>query len=177
MKLSDVKKLLDENGYTYTQTIVLSRAEFYRQKGFNPSEDTGAFVLLSINNPNHTKNIELIFGDDSDNPDFYDLEFGGYWYELFDCEENYVAQELLTEIQRIINGNTHIIFATDANKNGRLFFDAIYYDFPDEEMNCMDAFHKAVKKIKSPKSWWRKLTGRTDIYEIFNWTSYERIVK
>ena len=44
MKLSDVKKLLDENGYTYTQTIVLSRAEFYRQKGFNPSEDTGAFV-------------------------------------------------------------------------------------------------------------------------------------
>ena len=177
MKLSDVKKLLDENGYTYTQTIVLSRAEFYRQKGFNPSEDTGAFVLLSINNPNHTKNIELIFGDDSDNPDFYDLEFGGYWYGLFDCEENYVAQELLTEIQRIINGNTHIIFATDANKNGRWFFDTIYYNLPDKEMNCMDAFHKAVKKIKSPKSWWRKLTGRTDIYEIFNWTSYERIVK
>ena len=74
MKLIDVKKLLDDNGYKYTQTIVPSRAEFYRKKGFSPSEDTGAFVLLSIPNPNHTKNIELIFSDDSNNPDFYDLE-------------------------------------------------------------------------------------------------------
>ena len=108
MKLSDVKKLLDENGYTYTQTIVLSRAEFYRQKGFNPSEDTGAFVLLSIPNPNHQIDIQIIFDDTTENPDFSDLEFGGYWYELFDCEEKYVAQELLTEIQRIINGNSEM---------------------------------------------------------------------
>ena len=177
MKLSDVKKLLDENGYTYTQTIVLSRADFYRQKGFNPCEDTGAFVMLTISNPNHTKNIELIFCDDSDNSTFYDLEFGGFWYEMFGCRDEELPEYLLEEIQRIVHGNSYIIFATDANKNSRWFFDAIYYDLPDEEMNCMDALHKAVKKIKSPKSWWRKLTGRTDIYEIFNWTSYERIVK
>ena len=177
MKLIDVKKLLDDNGYTYTQTIVLSRADFYRQKGFNPSENTGAFVLLSINNPNHTKNIELIFGDDSDNPDFYDLEFGGFWYEMFGCLDEELPEYLLVEIQRIIQGNSYIIFATDAKKNGRWFFDAIYYDLPDEEMNCMDSFHNTLSKIKSPKSLWRKLIGRTDIYEIFNWTSYEKIVK
>lgn len=176
MKLIDVKKLLDDNCYTYTQTLVSSRAEFYRQKGFNPSEDTGAFVLLSIPNPNHTKNIELIFSDDSNNPDFYDLEFGGFWYEMFGCRDEELPECLLEEMQRIVCGNSYIIFATDAEKGG-WFFDAIYYDIPDEEMNCMDSFHNTLSKIKSPKSLWRKLIGRTDIYEIFNWTSYEKIVK
>jgi hypothetical protein len=56
-------------------------------------------------------------------------------------------------------------------------WDGKYDDLPDAEMNSMDAFNNVVAKIKSPKSWWRKLTGRTDIYEIFNWTSYERIAK
>ena len=177
MKLIDVKTLLDENGYTYTQTIVPSRAEFYRQKGFNPSEEAGAFVLLSIPNPNHQIDIQIIFNDATENSDFSDLEFGGYWYELFDCEENYVAQELLTEIQRILNGNTHIILASTVKKGMHWRWDGKYDDLPDAEMNSMDAFHKSVKKIKSPKSWWRRLTRKTDMYEIFNWTSYEKIVK
>ena len=177
MKLIDVKKLLDANGYTYMQTIVSSRAEFYRQKGFNPSEDTGAFVLLSIMNPNHQIDIQIIFNDATENPDFSDLEFGGYWYELFDCEEEYVAQELLTEIERIIDGSTHIIFASMLKNGIHWHWDGKYDDLPNAEMNSMDAFQNTVKKIKSPKSWWRRLTGRTDIYEILNWTSYERIVK
>ena len=80
MKLIDVKKLLDDNSYKYTQTIVPSRAEFYRKKGFSPSEDTGAFVLLSIPNPNHQIDIQIIFNDATENSDFSDLEFGGYWY-------------------------------------------------------------------------------------------------
>ena len=101
MKLTDTKKLLNDNGFKYIERIVPSRAEFYRQKGFNPSEDAGPFVLISIPNPNHQIDIQLVFSDTTDNPDFNDLEFGGYWYELFDCEETYVAQELLTEIHNI----------------------------------------------------------------------------
>ncbi len=177
MKLIDVKKLLDDNGYTYTQTIVPSRAEFYGQKGFNQSEDTEAFVLLSIPNPNHHIDIQIIFKDATENPDFIDLEFGGYWYELFDCEEKYVAHELLTEIQRIINGRTYIIFASMMKKGVHWCWDGKYDNLPDAEMNSMGTFHNTVKKIKSPKSWWEKLTCKTRIYEIYNWTSYEKIVK
>ena len=177
MKLIDVKKLLDENGYTYTQTIVPSRAEFYRQKGFNLSNDMGAFILISIPNPNHQIDIQIIFNDATDNPDFNDLEFGGYWYELFDCEEKYVAQELLTEIQRIINGKTHIIFATTVKNGVHWRWDGKYDDLQDVEMNSMDAFRDNVEKIKTPKSWWKRLTGKTYVYEIFNWKSYEKVVK
>lgn len=176
MKLAEIKKLLDTNGYTFTETVVSSRSDFYREKGFKPSKDSGAFILLSIINPNHAKNIELIFGDDSSNPDFYDLEFGGFWYELFGCSDEELPEFLLGEIQTIVQGNAYIIFAMDG-KNGRWFSDSIYYDLPDEEMNCMDEFHDALSKIHSPKGLWRKLIGRTDIYEIFNWTSYEKITK
>lgn len=177
MKLIDVKKLLDDNGYTYTQTIVSSRAEFYRQKGFNSSKDTGAFILLSIPNPNHQIDIQIIFNDVTENPDFIDLEFGGYWCELFDCEENYVAQELLTEIEGIVNGSTHVIFASIFKKGIHWRWCGKYVDLPDAEKNNMDSFHNHVAKIKSPKSWWKRLIGRTDVYEIYNWKSYERIVK
>lgn len=177
MKLVDVKKLLDDNGYTYTHTIVPSRVEFYRQKGFHPSNDTGAFVLLSIPNPNHQIDIQIIFNDATENPDFSDLEFGGYWYELFDCEEKYIAQELLTEIQRITDKSTNIIFTCEVKNGIHWCWDGKYDDLPDAEMNSMDAFYNTVKKIKSPKSWWRRLTGKTFLYEIFNWTSYEKIVK
>ena len=44
-------------------------------------------------------------------------------------------------------------------------------------MNSMDAFRDTVEKIKAPKSWWKRLTCKTYIYEIFNWTSYEKIEK
>lgn len=177
MKLIEVKKLLEDNGYTYKQTVISSRAELYRQKGFHPSVDTGAFVLLSIPNPNHEKDIQIIFNDTTEDPDFYDLEFGGFWYELFDCEEEQLPQELLAEIQRIINGSTYVIFASTIKKGIHWTWDGVYYDLPGDEMNSMDAFRDAVSKIKSPKNWWKKLTGKTDIYEIFSWTNYERIIK
>jgi len=176
VKLTDIKKLLDENGYTYTEITVSSRAEFYRQKGFKPTDDTGAFILLSVNNPNHDKNIELIFTDASEEPEFYDLEFGNFWYEMFGCRDEELPVYLSEEMKRIIQGEAYIIEATDA-KTGRWFFDAIYYDLPDEDLNSMDEFHRTLSKIRAPKSLWRKLTGRTDVYEIFNWTNYERIVK
>ena len=104
------------------------------------------------------------------------MEFGGFWYELFGCSDEELPEFLLGEIQTIVQGNAYIIFAMDG-KNGRWFSDSIYYDLPDEEMNCMDEFHDALSKIHSPKGLWRKLIGRTDIYEIFNWTSYEKITR
>lgn len=177
MKLTEVKRLLDDNSYAYTQTVIPSRAEFYRQKGFHPSIDNGAFTLLTISNPNHEKYIQIIFNDATENPDFHDLEFGSFWYELFDCEKEYLAQELLTEIQRIIDGSTYVICASIVKKGIHWNWNGVYYDLPDDEMNSMDVFRNTVSKIKAPKNCWKRLTGKTDIYEIFNWTNYEQIIK
>ena len=176
MTLSEVQALLDQNGITYQLTTEQNRAVFYQRKGFFPSVDTGAFHLLTIPNPNHCKAIELIFEDDSPDSGFYDLEFGGYWYELWGWKEEGLAQDLLDEIKKILDGKAYVIFATDA-KTGKWFASGLYCDMENPEWNDMDSFQKAVTRIKKPKSWWRKLIRRTDIYEIYNWNHYERIVK
>ena len=147
-----------------------------RRKGFRPTEDTGAFHLLKIANPNHTKDIEIIFADASDDPEFYDLGFGGYWYEMFGYLEQALSQSLMDEIQSILCGRAWVIFATDA-KTGKWLFDGLYCDAMEEEWNDMERLHRAIAKIRKPKSLWRKLIGRTDIYEIFNWQNYERVLK
>jgi len=176
MKMSEVQKLLSKNGIDYSLSTEMSSAEFYRRKGFRPTEDTGAFRLLTISNPNHTKDIELIFADASDDPELYDLEFGGYWYEMFGCLEAELPQSLIDEIQSILCGRAWVIFATDA-KTGKWFFDGLYCDTIEEEWNDMERLHKTLAKIKKPKSLWRKFIGRTDVYEIFNWQNYERVIK
>lgn len=176
MTLSEVQALLDQNGIAYHLTTEPNRATFYQWKDFSPSDDTGAFHLLTIPNPNHSKGIELVFEDNSSDADFYDLEFGGFPYELWRWEEEGFAQALLDEIKNILDGRVYVINATDA-KTGEWFADAVYYDLEDPEWNDMDSFQKKVTRIKKPKSWWRKLIRRTDIYEIFNWNHYEKIVK
>lgn len=176
MKLEDVKQLLNENGYAYETKIVPSSLDFYGGKGFCPKTETGPFWLLTIPNPNHDKNIEIVFSDASDNPDFYDLEFGGFWYEMFGYRDEYLPRDLLDEIQRIVTGKANVIFATDA-KTGKWFADQIYFDLPETDMNDMDDYKRTLSRISAPKSLWRKLIGRTDVYEIFNWFSYQKIVK
>ena len=176
MRMNDVRRLLDDLGIDYCVSRVADQREFYQQKGFLRAKDENAFQLICIVNPNHSKNIEIVFRSDDENPEFYDLEFGGYWYELFDCTEECVSAELKKEMIKIMAGETYIIFARDA-KSGAWFYDQIFYDSDNAEENCMDEFQKYLAKIRAPKSWWRKLIRRTDIYEIYNWNTYERIVK
>ena len=132
--------------------------------------------MITISNPDHDKNIELIFDSDEDNPNFYDLDFGGYCYELFDCNEDDIANQLIKEIKDIISGNVYIIYARNA-KSGEWFFDGCFFDSPDEDENTMDEFQNLIARIRSPKSWLRKIIKRIDQYEIFNWNSYECVIK
>lgn len=176
MKRTEIQELLTQNGYPYEARIVPSSMDFYRSKGFQPRKETGPFWLLSIPNPNHDKNIEIIFADASEDPEFYDLEFGGYWYEMFGFRDENLPEDLLEEIRWIVSGQTHVIFAMDA-KTGKWFSDQVFFDLPEEELNDMDQYHRILARIHAPKSLWRKIIGRTDVYEIFNWNSYRRIIK
>ena len=90
--------------------------------------------------------------------------------------DEYLPRDLLDEIQRIVTGKANVIFATNA-KTGKWFADQIYFDLPDTDMNDMDDYKRTLSRINAPKSLWRKLIGRTDIYEFFHWFSYQKIVK
>ena len=175
MRLDEVEALLDNHNLEYKLSLIGNRGEFYRNKGFLEAKDDTAFILLTIPNPNHAKNIELIFKTADDNPEFSDLEFGGHWYELFDCQEEQLPSELLKEIKDILSGRLYIIIARD-NKTLAWLFDGAYLDSPDEDQNDMEAFRKMMNRIKHPKGWWKKLRGKTTQYEVFSWESYESII-
>lgn len=162
MRLDEVKILLDKNGIPYELT-------------FEQPRDTP--LKLTISNPNHPKDVNIIFCDGTENPVFYDLEFGGYWFDMFGCKEDEAGQYLIDSIQEILEGEFWIIYSKYVRKGVPFNLSALYWDSSDEEWNNMDALRKTVAKIKAPKRWWKKLAGKTEIYEIFNWTSYERIVK
>lgn len=176
MRLNELQRLLIEKDIQYTLSVVEPcRSEFYEKRGYQPGENRAPFCLITIKNPNHDKNIEIIFADNSNDSEFLDLGFGGFWYELGGDDEA-LPQGLLAEIDNILSGKLWIIFAFDAKTN-KWFFDGSYLDAMEVEWNDMDDFYKTVAKIKKPKSWWRKRTGRMDRYEIFNWNTYEEIIK
>lgn len=178
MKFTEIQTLLNNNNIKYTISYNVSKIEFYSQKGFNQKHiKKDEYVnLIIIDNPNHEKNIELIFDSNTENPNFVDLEFGEYSFELFDRSEDDISVSLLDEIINIIHGNVYIIFARNA-KNNKWFFDACFYDSPIDEENDMEEFKKLLEKIHAPKHWLSKITKRVDKYEIYNWEKYNCIIK
>ena len=177
VRLTEVEKLLKENNIPFTLTVK-SYQEYWRKKGIEEKEKR-TFSLLTIPNPNHEKNIEIVFADASENPKFIDLEFGGVGYEMFQWEEEDLPRDLLNEIKDIRSGKEWIVCAANA-KTGVWLSDHLFCDGDEndeDDWNNMDDLYKTISKIRKPKSLWSKITGRTRCYEIFNWNSYEKIVK
>lgn len=176
MNLSEVQAMLEQNRIDYDLVMVSDRMLFYRKQGFPAICNSEPFRMITIPNPNHSKEIHLIFDDASSEPEFQDLEFGEFGYELWQNDSDTLKDELLAEIKRIMAGNTYVIFATNA-KTGKWYYDAAFSKSENPNEDDMDEFHKAVTRIRHPKKWWNKLIGRIDAYEIFNWQNYERIIK
>jgi len=173
MRLSELQKLLDDNGYTYETRIVSSSIEFYKGKGSSSKTEHGPFWLLTIPNPNHSVGIDFIFKDASDSPELYDMEFGGYCHEYFDWHDEALPQVLLDEIFRIVSEQAYVICA----ESGCMHFNGIYYNVPDEEMNDMDEFRRCLSKISAPKRFWQKLIGQKKVYKVYSWKTYQKIVR
>ena len=169
MKLSEVRKLLDEREIQYILTAESSDGESYRKKGI-----PGVLYLLTIRNPHHGKGIEIKFADASEDPELFDLDFGGYGYDLWGQMEDELSRDLMDEIRNITSDRVWVILATDAKTNAVIRVDA-YYD--TEDWNSMNRFQKRLRAIKKPKSLWHKLIGRTLCYEVFSWSNYEKIIK
>lgn len=179
MRLTEVEKLLKENNIPFTLTVKSCR-QYVRKRGLlGKRQELRVYALFTIPNPNHEKNIEIIFEDDSENLKFSDLKFGEYDYEMFCLEEEDLLQDVLKEIKDIQSGKVWVIRATDA-KTGVWFFDEIFYDGDEndeDDWNDMDDLYKIISRIRKPKSLWSKITGRSSCYEIYNWDTYEKIIK
>lgn len=176
MTFSEVTQLLDSHSIGYDVRYIDNPAEYYKKRGFPNIRNCPPFTLIVISNPNHSKDIELSFTGCGDNPDLEEMSFGSYCHEMFSFTKRYVRNVLIDEIKNIMDGKVYVICAYN-QKNGRLYFDGGFDDSVFEWKENMDEFRKAVEKIRAPKNTFSRLTGRTDRYEIFNWNSYEEVVK
>lgn len=105
---------------------------------------------------------------------FYDLWFGDVNNEYFIYGIN--EDDLLEEIRATIQGDRAIIIKKRA-KNNRWLSDSRF--FLDEKTDDYgeSGFQNAMKRIRGKKSFFERLLRLDYIYEVYDWNSYERIVK
>ena len=179
MTLTEAKELLIENNITFSETRFSSISEFcsYLTPYMINKDDTIQVIALIIKSDNGQKHIALEFIDQNNdgNYTFYDLYFGQYFYELFDCEEEHLSKSILDEINSIISNNVVVIVGNDL-KNGKWLWDSIF-DKNENDGFGLPGFEKAMQRIKKPKNFLSKLKRSKKQYEIYDWNTYQCIIK
>ena len=180
MTLNEAKILLDENNIVYSELHFDSVAAF--RLHLSPfanlkNAGLGSVVLLEISSNNHHKNIGLQFVDKNNdgNYSFLDLYFGQYFYELFDCQEEFLPRSIIDEIETIVSNDCMIIVTNDLKK-GKWVSDQIF-DKKETDGFGLPGFEKAMKRIHEKKNWIAKLFGFKMQYEIYDWNTYQCIIK
>lgn len=176
MTLSEVKELLNNNHIKFNQSEFENQKEFLNHisafqytKYSNPNK---IIVLIIESNNGHT-NIELEFEYDNNGFIFIDLFFGEYCCEMFDTLNNFLPEEILTCIHDFMSGKFSIITINDI-KNKRWLSD-MCFDLNDEEDKVN--FEKRIKKIRKSKGHISKLFKFKTQYEIYDWNTYQCIIK
>ncbi len=180
MTLNEAKILLDKNNIIYSELHFDSVAEFRSYLSpFANSKNSGLYpvILLEISSNNNHKNIGLQFIDENNNGNysFLDLYFGQFFYELFDCQEEFLQQTIMDEIKNIVSNDFIIIVAHDLKK-AKWFSDQIF-DKKETDGFGVPGFEKAMKRIHRKKSLIAKLFGSKMQYEIYDWNTYQCIIK
>lgn len=179
MTLDEAKVLLSENNILFELCEFHNEAEYWRHTTLFPytkNAKSCKVTAMIIRSNNGKKDIELQFNAVGDVFRFEELWFGDYTYEMFDYNEDTLADDLIHNILEIKQGNLIIIVRNDIRKK-RLLADACF-DLSDEDNAFGEpGFQKALQRIKRPKGLFSKLCRVKEQYEIYGWDSYQCIVK
>ena len=134
-------------------------------------------TVIVISGKNGHKDIELQFNETENGPVFEDLFFGGYSYELFDCTEDILPDEVIRDIHSILQGQVTVIEAYDL-KSCRRIADSIFVrsDHSDPLFG-EPGYQKAMEKIHKPLSFFKKIFHVKEQYEIYDYENYQCVIK
>lgn len=179
MTLDEAKALLSENSISFGLHEFNNEAEYWHHTMLFPytkNAKSCKVIAMIIRSNNGKKDIELQFNADGDLFRFEELRFGDYCYEMFDYNEDMLADDLIHNIFEIKQGNLIIIVANDIRKK-RWLADACFDLSDNDDTFGNPGFQKALQRIKKPKSLFSKLLRVKEQYEIYDWNSYQCIVK
>ncbi len=176
MILEEVKELLNKNEISYQLYGYENEAEYWNHTMLFPyTKNAGScklFVIV-IQSENGHKDIELQFNTEGDSSRFIDLCFGDFSYEMFGYPEEALQDEIIRIISEITSGKIKIIIANDL-KAKRWLGDA---SFDTNYSGNIKRFQKAMKRIQRKKSFFARILKSQIQYEIYDWNTYQCIVK
>ena len=179
MTLDEAKALLSENNILFELHEFNNEAEYWRHTMLFPYTKNAKpckVIAIIIRSNNGKKDIELQFNAVGDVFRFEELRFGDYCYEMFDCDEGMLADDLIRNILEIEQGNLTMIVLNDIRKKCRVS-DACFDLSDNDDAFGKPGFQKALQRIKRPKGLFSKLLRVKEQYEIYDWNSYQCIVK
>ncbi len=177
MTLNDVTELLNISGIPFYLRKYQSEMEYLRKTNMPPYTRNVRLcktVVLVIESVNGHKNIEIQFNLTDGVFLFEQLRFGHYSFELFDCDELSLSDCIIDNIRTIMSGNLKIIVCNDMKKGHRI--EDMCFDI-SEDASEEDRFYKALNKISRPKGLFQRIIRSEKQYEVFDWNSYQNIVK
>ena len=182
MTFDAVKMLLEENNISFSELHFDSDAEFRLHiSPFAYIKNAGTYPVkaLVITSNNNHKNIELQFIDENNdgNYTFVDLYFGEYFFELFDCQEEFLQQSITDEIKSIISNEVIVIVANNLKRKSWLGNACFDLNDNDDDWFGKAGFERAMQRIQKPKGIISKLLKSSKQYEIYDWNSYQCIIK
>ena len=178
MTLQEAKDLLSKNNIYFDICKFESEAEYWQHITLYPytkyAKNCKVIALIIMSN-NGKKNIELQFNAIENEFRFEELHFGDYSFEMFDYNEEMLANDLLDRIQDIQCGNFTIIVAN--NLKSESWIGDACFDLNDDDLFGKPGFERAMKRIQKPKGLISKLLKSGKQYEIYDWNSYQCIIK
>jgi len=178
MTLNDAEILLSENNIVFDVREFESETAYWYHVSMFPYTKNAkpckviALIILSNNGRN---DIELQFNANDNDIRFEELWFGGYSFEMFDYNGEIIADDLLERIKEIQSGNFVVIIANDL-KNRRWLGDACF-DLNDDDAFGRPGYEKAIRRINKSKGFLSRLLKTQKQYEIYDWDTYQCIIK
>ncbi len=179
MTLNDVKILLSENNIVFDVREFENETAYWHHVSMFPytkNAKTCKVIALIIRSNNERNDIELQFNAVDSTFHFEELWFGSYSFEMFDCNEEMLADDLLDRIKEFQSGNFVVIIANDL-KNRRWLGDACFDLNDEDDAFGRQGFEKAMRRINKPKGLLSRLLKTQKQYEIYDWNTYQCIVK
>ncbi|MGM9642084.1 MAG: hypothetical protein ACI3XI_02630 [Eubacteriales bacterium] len=180
MILSQAKELLIANSILFQECEFANEADFLNhisQFPYTKKSKAHRFYALIIPSSNGKKHIELEFEEKNGEFVFCDLWFGAFSFEYFSGEAEEDCSYLIEEIQELMKGKRTIISVTNL-KTRRWIADAQFdRDDTDDDMFGEIGFQKAMRRIRKKKTFFECLFRFGRKYEIYDWNTYECIIK
>ena len=179
MTLDETITLLSKKGISFELCEFQNEAKYWHHTTLFPYTKNAKHckvIAIIIRSINEKKNIELQFNAVDDVFRFEELRFGDYCYEMFDVKEEFLADDLMARIAEIKSGSFTVISANDIKK--KCWLGDVCFDRDDDDMVFGEpGFQNAMQKIRKPKGFFAKLSKTVKQYEIYDWNTYQLIIK